>query len=119
MKKTLIAVSFVAFGFALAACGTTATQQASLTTGAVTLATIAAANNKTVAQVVTDGALFCQKADALNPMVVAVADTAGAPVSVVGKASDVVAKTCAAIEAVPVPPPPSPAAAPVVVAPGA
>ncbi len=101
---------------ALSACGTTATQQAALTTGAVTLASVAATNNTTVASLVTKGALFCKQVGPLEPMVVALANAAGAPVSVTGMAANDVAEACAAVEAVPVAPPANPAAAPVVTA---
>lgn len=116
-KNILISVALVAFGFALAACGTTAQQQATLTSGAVTLASVAAANNKTVADVVAKGALFCQQDSVLLPAVVALANAAGAPVSVTGQASSDVAQACAAIQAVPVPPPAAPGSVPVVASP--
>ena len=66
---------------------------------------------------VVDGQLFCAKATAYGPLVVALADAAGAPVVVTGAASSVVAAECAAIGAIPVTPPANPATAPVVAAP--
>jgi len=103
----------------LSACGTTPAQQASLTSGAATLAAVAAAHNTTVASLVTKGALFCQKATDDLPLVVALANVSGVPVSVTGIASDVVAGACAGIAAIPVPPPADPSTAPVVMAPSA
>jgi hypothetical protein len=111
--KTAILVSLLA----LSACGTTAVQQATLVNGAVTLAGVAAANNTTVDQVVAKGALFCATKGPLVPLVVALANAAGAPVSVTGQASADVAAACAAIQAVPVAPPAHPEAAPVMAAP--
>jgi hypothetical protein len=101
----------------VAGCGTTPTQQASLTAGAATLTAVAAAHNTSVASLVGRGALFCQKAAADGPLVVALANVSGVPVSVTGVASDVVAAACAGIAAVPVPPPVDPGSTPVVLAP--
>ena len=95
MRKFLFACLLVPM---LAACTTTQTQQATATTG----------------RVVTAGQLFCAKATTNGPLVVALADAAGAPVNVTGLASSVVADACAAINAIPVSPPANPAAAPVV-----
>ena len=63
---------------------------------------------------IADGQLYCAKATALGPLVVALADAAGAPITVTGKASQVVADACAVIGAIPVVPPANPATAPVV-----
>jgi hypothetical protein len=112
----LIAAVWLPLGF-LIGCGTTPAQQASLTAGAATLAAVAAAHNTTVASLVTKGALFCSKATADAPLVVALANVSGIPVSVTNATSDVVAAACAGISAVPVPPPADPAATPVVMAP--
>lgn len=98
---------------AVTACGTTPTEQASLTNGAITLASVAAANNTTVASLVTKGALFCQQQTITGTLVVAAANAAGAPVSVTGQLANDVAQACAALGAVPVPPPADPASAPV------
>lgn len=68
-------------------------------------------------RVVAQGQLFCAKATADGPLVVALADAAGVPITVTGQASTVVAAACAAINAIPVTPPANPAAAPVVAAP--
>lgn len=72
--------------------------------------------NQTNSAVVA-GELFCAKATADGPLIVALADALGAPVIVTGLASAVVQADCAAIGAIPVTPPPNPAAAPVVAAP--
>lgn len=66
---------------------------------------------------VVDGQLFCAKATAAGPLVVALADAAGVPFTVTNKSAQVVANACAVINAIPVAPPPAPAAAPVVAAP--
>ena len=63
---------------------------------------------------IADGQLFCAKATATGPVVVALATMAGAPVVVTGAASTVVADACAIIGAIPVTPPAVPSAAPVV-----
>jgi hypothetical protein len=63
---------------------------------------------------VAAGQLFCVKATVDGPLVVALADAAGAPVIVTGLAANIVANDCAAINAIPVTPPANPAAAPVV-----
>lgn len=104
---------------ALAACSNvTPAQQATLIAGAQTLASVAAAKSTTVTSLVTGGALFCQQYVATSsPLIVALANIAGAPVSVTGMAADDVAKACAVIAGVPVAPPVDPASAPVVVAP--
>jgi hypothetical protein len=99
----------------LSACaGVPATLSPGETRAVQTLAGLAAAKNKTVAAVVADGALFCRKVGPLVPFVaVAVSVSTGLPVSVVGKAAEDVANTCAAVGGVPVPPPADPGAAPV------
>lgn len=104
---------------ALSACGSTPTQQASLVAAGTTLAAIAAANNTTVAKVVSQGALFCQSGGAagVNALTVAVATVAGLPASVTGQTSQAVAQTCGALSMVPVPPPAAPESVPVLVAP--
>jgi len=66
---------------------------------------------------VVAGQLFCAQATATGPLVVALADAAGAPVVVTGAASATVAAACAAIGAIPVMPPANAPAAPVVAAP--
>ena len=70
-----------------------------------------------VSNAVVDGQLFCAEATATGPLVVALADASGVPVTVTGKASTVVSDACAVIGAIPVAPPANPAAAPVVAAP--
>ena len=77
----------------------------------------AVAKSPTAQRIVADGQLFCAKATADGPMVVAVADMLGAPIIVTGLASDVVAGVCKSINAIPVSPPADPAQAPVVAAP--
>lgn len=101
----------------LAGCGTTPAQQAQLAAAGQTLAAVAAANDTTVASLVTKGGLFCQKVTAGAPLIVALANIYGAPVSVTGMASDDVAMACALVDGIPVAPPADPAAAVVVVAP--
>jgi hypothetical protein len=71
------------------------------------------------ARVVADGTLFCAKATVDGPLVVALANAAGAPIVVTGLASDVVAAQCAIVGGIPVVPPANPAAAPVVAVMGA
>lgn len=77
----------------LAGCGSTASQNA-----------------------VAQGQLFCAESTATGPLVVALANVSGVPVTVTGKASAEVAAACAVIGAIPVSPPSDPAAAPVVAA---
>jgi hypothetical protein len=66
---------------------------------------------------VVAGQLFCAKATATGPLVVALADALGAPVVVTGRTASAVADACAIIGAVPVTPPGKPADAPVVAVP--
>ena len=111
--------AILATTIALAGCGATVTadQKATLTAAAVTLADVAVANNTTAATLVTKGGLFCAKATAGAPLVVALANLYGAPVSVVNQSADAVAAACALVGGVPVAPPADPAAAVVVKAP--
>lgn len=67
--------------------------------------------------VVKSGQLFCAKATADGPLVVALADALGAPIIVTGLGANIVAADCALIQGTPVVPPPNPAAAPVVAVP--
>lgn len=114
--KTVIAI---ASAIALSACSNVSpTQEATLVAGAQTLASVAAAKSTTVTSLVTSGALFCkQYVQTSSPLIVALANLAGAPVSVTGMAADDVAKACAVIAGVPVAPPVDPASVPVVTAP--
>ncbi len=96
IAKTLGVIVLLAAGLSLSAC-TTAQQ---------------AATSKAVA----DGQLFCAKATGAGPLVVALANADGAPVTVTGAASADVAAACQVIGAIPVSPPANPAAAPVVAA---
>lgn len=84
-----------------------------------TCAALGACSASQVATTVADGQLFCAKATADGPLVVALSSIAGAPVIVTGLASATVAAACAAwdVAAVPVAPPASPATAPIVAAP--
>lgn len=66
------------------------------------------------ARVVAEGQLFCAKASATGPLVVALANAAGAPVIVTGMTAQSVTANCAIISAIPVSPPVNPADAPVV-----
>ncbi len=102
---------------ALAGCGATPAQQTQLIAAGQTLAAVAAGNNTTVASIVTAGGLFCQKATAGAPLVVALANIYGAPVSVTGMAAGDVAAACALVGGIPVAPPADPASAVVEVAP--
>jgi hypothetical protein len=63
---------------------------------------------------VVDGQLLCAKATPLGPLTVAIADAAGVPVIVSGRAQAVVQADCAAINAIPVTPPAVAATVPVV-----
>ena len=73
-----------------------------------------AQQNAAVDKAVVAGQQFCAKATAAGPLVVALVDTAGAPVTVTNKASAVVSATCALAGAIPASPPPNPGQAPVV-----
>jgi hypothetical protein len=66
---------------------------------------------------VVAGQLFCAKATATGPLVVALADALGAPVVVTGRTASAVVDACAIIGAFPVSPPPVPASASVVAVP--
>ena len=104
---------------ALAGCGSNVTpdQKAQITaTGqafAMSLASVAAANSSTVSDQVQKGALFCQKVQASGPLVVALANIYGAPVTVLNQTSQAVADACALVGAFPVAPPANPAVVPV------
>lgn len=78
---------------------------------------LAGCQSASVDKAVVAGQLFCATATTAGPLVVALADASGVPVTVTGKSADVVAKACAVIGAIPVTPPPAPAQAPVVAAP--
>ena len=73
--------------------------------------------NPQAQQAVVAGQLFCATATANGPLVVALADTSGVPVTATGKAAAWVSAACALIGAIPVAPPPAPAQAPIVAAP--
>ena len=88
------------------------------------VALLAACNPATQAKVenvsasaVRAGALFCATSTAAGPLVVALANMAGAPVSVTGMASADVAAACRLIAAIPVAPPANATGVPVVAAP--
>lgn len=93
MKHTLIYLSALAL---VAVAGCTAQQLTSASTAVKT------------------GQLFCAKATANGPLVVALANAAGVGVVVTNQASKDVATACALIAAIPVTPPANPAAAPLV-----
>lgn len=116
MKKT---ISFALCTAMLAGCSLTAPQQAAVTSAGVTLATVAAQNSTSVADLVKRGALFCKQTALLAPATVVLANAAGVPVSVTGMASDDVMRACQLINAVPVSPPADPAAVTIVSAPAA
>lgn len=117
LKTTFGAAMACVTALSLTSCGSTPTQQATLTVAGATLAAIAAQNNTTVASIVAKGALFCQLGGAAG--IVAVVNAAGAPVSVTGQTSDAVAAPCAAFQAVPVPAPADPSSVPTKAAPTA
>ena len=75
---------------------------------------LAACANPQVQQTVVAGQQFCAEATATGPLVVALVNTAGTPVTVTNKAAADVAAACALIGAIPVSPPANPGAAPVV-----
>jgi hypothetical protein len=88
----------------VAGCATLSSWLTPTTTSAVaTLASVAAANNSTVATLVTKGQLFCKSASGI----VALLTSLGSPTSVIGIAGTVVADGCNLIGAVPVAPPTS------------
>ena len=117
MRRQVAILGCVAL--ALAACGSNITpaETSALTAVAGTLASVAAANNTTVAALVTKGQLFCSGSSGVFTVVGAMS----APTSVVGQTASAVAKACATVDAVAVPvsPPSAAATVPVVVAPGA
>lgn len=96
----------------LAAC-TTPPTPAQIQTGvtvAVDLAQIAGAQNKTVQTILAQGALICGKASSVPGQLVigtavAIANAAGAPVSVTGQLPGDVAAACAPLGLVPGPAP--------------
>lgn len=75
---------------------------------------LAACSPTQQSKALAEGQLFCAEATATGPLVVAIADASGVPVSVIGMTSAAVRGVCATIAAIPVTPPPDPAAAPVV-----
>lgn len=119
----LLAVAAVSL-LALSACGNgpTPAQEAQITAGftaGVTLASIAAEDNTTVAKVIAKGALFCQSGGSVGvqALTFAVVTSSRTPISVANQTAQAVAQTCAALNAVPVPPPADAATVPVQVAP--
>ncbi len=81
------------------------------------LAGCTAQQTDAVNRAVVAGQQFCAVATATTPLVVALVDTAGAPVTVTNKSAAVVAASCALANGIPVIPPPNPAQAPVVAVP--
>jgi len=98
----LAAVGLLLFaGCGIAACSLSSQQQASLVSAGVTLASAAASQNKTAAQLVADGALICAQLNTTTGQIVAgtlvaVANSAGAPVSVTNQIAADVAAACPA-----------------------
>ena len=84
-----------------------------------TLADVAAANNTTANQIVTDGVLICQ--NPTTKTVQAVLSDTTTPATVVGQTASAVAAVCASLQAAPVPLPAATSAAsvPTVVVPNA
>lgn len=94
----------------LAGCAHPLSQQdqANLATAAVSLAEVAAAHNTTAATILQDGALVCGYASGVTGQlatagVVAVANSAGVPVSVTQQGAATVATVCSALGKVPGP----------------
>lgn len=88
--------------------------------GPLTALALSACSDATTARVdrvIVQGQAFCARATATGPLVVALADAAGVPISVTGRTASSVAAACAAVGAIPVSPPPNPSQAPVVAAP--
>lgn len=81
---------------------------------ALGLAACSASQNSAVDRAVVAGQAFCAKVTALGPLVIALVDTAGIPITVTGKTAATVAAACALANAIPVSPPANPAQAPVV-----
>lgn len=102
---------------ALAACSDPV-QKSAVTDAVVTLASVAAANNTTVADIVAKGALFCASpklaAADMVASIVAVQLPSGQAASVINQGSKAVADTCAVLGKIPVPPPANPAVVPAV-----
>ena len=118
MTRTLIIGSLLALG----ACSSTATVSpttaatiATATPAVQTLATLAASQNKTINQIVTEGQLFCQSSAGL----IAVVGALSSPSSVIGVADTVVAKACPVINGIQTTPAPVSAVPVVVTAPAA
>ena len=99
-------ILLIGTAFALAAC-TTPAQQAQIAT--------AVQNANTVA--LQDARLFCAVATPTGPLVIAVANAAGAPVIATGTAKAVVDASCAAVNGIPTSPPTVGTTVPTVAAP--
>ena len=81
----------------------------------VALAACSAQQTAAVNSVVVQGQSYCAIATAAGPVVAALINAADSKaVTVTGKAADLVAKTCAIVNGIPVVPPANPAAAPVI-----
>lgn len=85
----------------LTGCGTP-TQNAALTTGAITLGQLAVANNTTAAKLAQAGQTFCGQSVSpagvlIGAGIVALANAVGVPVAVTGAASADVANACGAV----------------------
>ncbi len=108
MRKFLLGSVLLGSAVALmltTGCGVNSSGQTTVTSGT------------TAATVVVKGQEFCAKATADGPLVVALLDAFGAPVTVTGLPSSVVAANCNLIGGIVVSPPANPATAPVVTAP--
>lgn len=118
--KSFVTTSIALFSFivvsALPACSLTPTQQSAAISTGQTLASTCAAVNKTCAQIVAEGQLFCAGAGSI----IAAVTPLLAPTSVIGvKSAQAVADACpivAGIQTVPVSPPAAPSMTPVAVA---
>jgi hypothetical protein len=91
-RRLLVNTTFLAT-VALAGCVGTPTQNATLATGAVTLATVAAQNSTTAANLVNSGALICGKIDSTTGQLAAVGLTAVADAFGLAAVTNVVDKT--------------------------
>ena len=74
----------------------------------LTLSACSATQVAAVQAAAVKGQLSCAKATQYEPLIVAVANAAGAPIIATGATSEAVHAVCAGIDAVPVPPPVGP-----------
>lgn len=118
-EETIIRRGFLALAAVAligAGCTTppTEAQTAQLVAAGQTLAVVASNNSTTVATLVSEGSLFCEKATLTAPLIIALANIYNVPVSVTGMTDDSVKTACALVGGIPVSPPADPAKAVVV-----